>query len=896
MTEVYSISGEGEDNGAVYCEMQGRENSVESRATLELLRNIYPEHGYSKETGGIMKEIRENLSIDTIRKYHHRFYRPENLAVIVAGQVDIDEIEKALKPIDVKILKRKNSYPEFEKPWQTPVKPLKQSKDIKILFPSDEEESGLVHIGFLGPKATTEYETLTACYTLLKYLCETSVSPVQQSFIEIDEPFASRVGFNINENSTSLLYLSFENVPVAKIDFIYERLIQLLVDIANGKDPIDENRLKIVFEKFILERVSSLENSPHDYIGFNVIGDFLYGHTDDDFEQRLNVTSIIRRFQEYPIDYWLNVLRKYFVDSKQVVVRAFPSIAEKERLAKEEIGRLKIRRMQFGEEGLARMGQELSAAMAKNDIPPPPDMLTSLPVPSTKSISYHKLDVYKKTDDTKLDLNELPFYIEVYDIKSNFIYVTVAFDTSQLPFELRKYLLLFLDLIIESPVKISEDEIIPYEAVVASLEEDMISYETSMGLQNMGRFGCGPFSNTVTFHMQLEVKKLKTGIDWMSKLVFNSVFTQERIHILASKLINDVATTKRDGYEMARELMKAMFYKPETNVQQNSCLTQYQFLTKLLDDIKTADGLENIIDNLNKLRKLLIPSMTVQMGANMDKISSDQLKVSFETLSELIQGYSPIDHLPVTFDSQLIDISGISLNDGDEKFTGTIVGIGCVESGYLFQSSPGILSFMDADLAPLLLYLQYLSQLEGAFWKKIRKNSYGYNIIPKPNEGSITFSLYRATNIFEAYNDARTITLQQLEQGQQFDNTLLESARSSIIFEIIEREKTVGDVIQQAILNSFKLYQTQDPSMIIKYNRHLVDQISNITIEELRRIGEKYLAKMFQPHADGQSKIVIVCHPDKVDAIAQQFFEVGHILKRCSSLECSMLNSCSISA
>jgi len=72
----------------------------------------------------------------------------------------------------------KGKKPTYNKSWQTPAKPLKQSKDIKIVFPS-EEECGLVYIDYLGPKATTEYETLTACYILMKYLCDTSVSPIQ---------------------------------------------------------------------------------------------------------------------------------------------------------------------------------------------------------------------------------------------------------------------------------------------------------------------------------------------------------------------------------------------------------------------------------------------------------------------------------------------------------------------------------------------------------------------------------------------------------------------------------------------------------------------------------------------------------------------------------------------
>lgn len=877
-TEVYGITGGGEDAGAVYCEMQGRENSGESRGNLELLRNIYPGHGYSAETGGIMQNIRDSLTIDKIRAYHSEYYRSENLALIIAGQVDIDDISKSIESIEKKIVERKGKLPPYKKPWQTPVKPLKETKNIQIVFPSDEEEYGLIYIGYHGPKATTEYETLTACYILMKYLCDTSVSPMQQSFIEIDEPFASRVSYNITENSTSLLLFSFENVPLQKIDFIYERFIQLLVDIANGTEKLDEGRLRIVFEKYILERLSSLENSPHDDITFHVLGDFLYADKSEDFNKRLNVTDIIYKLQEENMDYWLNLLRKYFVDNHNITIRATPSIAEKEKISKEEADRLEKRRAELGEAGLAKKGEELEEAMKENDRPPPLEMLTSLAVPSTKSISFHKFDIIRKSDDNqKIDLKQYPFYIEAYNLKTNFVYVTIAFDTSKLPAELRSYLLLFLDLILESPVQ-TKDELLPYETIVAALEEDMISYGTSLGVQSTSRFGCGPFSSSATFVMQAEVRKFEIAVGWMTHLLFNSVFIQERVHIVASKLVNDIATAKRNGYDMAREISKAVFYKNDSNVQKNSVLSQYSFLTELVEGLKDEAQCQKIIENLNKLRDLLIPSLTVHVAANLEKVKD--LKTPMTSFIEKVNQLSTptISQLPVTFDAALLNKDG----NLEKEFTGTVVGIGCVESGFLFSSSPGITNFMDADLSPTLLYLQYLSQLEGPMWKKIRKNSYGYNVIPKINEGIIVFSLYRATNIFEAFKDAKMIMEAQLEDGSEFDATLLESARSSLIFEIIEREKTVGDLVQDALLNSFK-------GVPAAYNKYLVDQIASVSIDDMRRVGAKYFKTMFQA---GPSKVVIVCHPDKVDSVKAQFEEFGHNLKTSSSLEGSIL-SCS---
>lgn len=876
ITEIYSITPDGQDNGAVYCEMQGRENSGESRSHLELLRNIYPNHGYSKETGGIMKNIRDTLSIENIRAYHKRFYRAENLAVVVAGQVNIDEVAKAIEPIEKKILQRKDSYPAFEKPWQVLPKRLKESKDVKILFPSDEEEAGIVHIGFMGPQATVDFETLTACYILMKYLSDTSVSPLSQTFIEIDDPFASEVKYNISENSISLLYFTFENVPVGKIDFIYERLIQLLVDIANGKEPLDEHRLKIIFEKYILERLSSLENSPHDDIAFHILGDFLYGEKDEDFHKRLNVTEVIYKLQKNDIDFWVTLLRKYFIDNNNIVVRAYPSISEKEELAKLETERLENRKNELGEEGLKQKGIELQNAMAENDRPPPIEMLISLPVPSTKSIVFHELDIIKKQDkNKKIDLQYFPFYIEVYDLKSNFIYVTTSFDTSKVPIELRSYLLLFLDLILESPVQ-TQDGLLPYEQVVATLEEEIISYETSLGLQSTSRFGCGPFSNSATFHMQIEVKKFEVAVKWMTNLIFNSVFTAERIHIVASKLINDIATAKRSGYDLAREISKAIYYKNDTNVQQNSILKQYTFLTDLVEMVKSDE--HKVIENLNTLRNLLIPTLTLHIAANFSKVQD--LKTPFAPLIEKVMDFNkkPIaDMLSITFDYELIN----EKSNLDSKHTGTIVGVGCVESGFMFHTSPGIKSFMDPDMPAILLYLQYLSQLEGPMWKKIRKNSYGYNVIPRPNDGLIVFTLYRATNIYEAFKDAKQIIEAQLEKDSEFDKTLLESAKSSLIFEIIEREKTVGDLVQQAMLNSFK-------GVSKDYNKYLVDQVSEITVKDLRRVGEKYFTKMFKTD---EAKVAIVCHPDKAESIKVQFEEFGHNLKISTSLESSILNS-----
>lgn len=137
-------------------------------------------------------------------------------------------------PLEERI-SQKPKKPTYVRPWQTPVPSLTESKDVRILYPADEEDCGLVSVGWRGPMPTIDNLKLTACSVLLRYLSDTSVSPLQREFIEIADPYASQISFNISENSESLLYFLFESVPMEKVDLISPKLMNILQNIADGR-------------------------------------------------------------------------------------------------------------------------------------------------------------------------------------------------------------------------------------------------------------------------------------------------------------------------------------------------------------------------------------------------------------------------------------------------------------------------------------------------------------------------------------------------------------------------------------------------------------------------------------------------------------------------------------
>lgn len=100
--------------------------------------------------------------------------------------------------------------------------------------------------------------------------------------VEISDPYASTVSYNMIENYESALYFSFENVPLEKVDLVYDKMKSILENISKGGEKIDMNRLQNVLERCILEYYSSLESNPHEALAFAAIADSLYGERSED--------------------------------------------------------------------------------------------------------------------------------------------------------------------------------------------------------------------------------------------------------------------------------------------------------------------------------------------------------------------------------------------------------------------------------------------------------------------------------------------------------------------------------------------------------------------------------------------------------------------------------------
>jgi Zn-dependent M16 (insulinase) family peptidase len=724
ITEVHHVNEEGEDAGIVYCEMQARENSGESRCHLAMLRALYPGHcGFKSETGGIMANLRDSCNNMKVRQYHKEYYRPDNLCLIITGQVEAENLFKAIQPFEEKIL-QKGALPPMACPWSSPVPPFSDAVEQLVQFPSDDTSTGLIRFGWRGPLAT-DHVGLASVQVLWEYLTDTAVSPLQRDLVEIPDPYCSKVQQHQSVFTVTCSYLSLTNVPFEKLRTAKSKVEEILGNIATGKEAIDMKRMESVVHRQVLHELDKLEDSGHETFAFLCIGDFLYSQDKDELKIRSNQLGILKSLKSKSADYWTSLLNQYFVSAPSVVIIGEPSSELSLSMQADEKARIQAQRTLLGEEGLKKKEEELEKATEENDVEPPDDLLSSVSVPSTDKINFHPLVSYTNrhgdVGPDQFPLNKMPFQFQIDDIHTSFVQVTALLDTAVVSDQLRPYLTLLTELLCVSPI-IRNGEFIPHDQVVAQLAADTLFSESSVGIDGHC-FRPGSFPQLVTLCIKVEAEKYEQGVEWLQELLYQTQFTAERIEIIAKKMLNDITSLKRKGRMIVRALSDDLNFASESNLESSSFLKQQPFLTSVLQQLEKDPN--QVSDNLDRVCSLLShpENLRVHAAADLKRLPPNGhlawdkflARQSFQASS------GSLCLKPIHPSSSLLKNLGSSLVNG------SIVGVGSVESSFLMQTCRSINSYTSPDLPALMVFLQYICALEGPMWKQVRGLGLAYH-------------------------------------------------------------------------------------------------------------------------------------------------------------------------
>ncbi|XP_032814630.1 uncharacterized protein C05D11.1-like [Petromyzon marinus] len=874
ITEVHHINGDGENAGVVYCEMQARENTGESRTHRAMLNAMYSGRcGYKSETGGMLENLRTSTSHKKVCDYHRTFYRPENLCLIITGQVDPEEVFRALDLTEQKI-KSKDPLPPHVRPWQSSVPEFTDLTESVVQYPSDDETTGMVTVAWRGPSAKDLYK-MTAIGTLLEYLSDTAISPLQRDLVEISDPYCNKVGCSILENSVGCVYIKCCNVPFPKLSDVKEKLLATLRRIGDGTEALDMPRMQTVIARQILEALNHAEDHPHEAIAFSCIGHFLYGDTEEELRKRLNQVEAFKKLAEEPVEYWLDLLNFYFVDKPCVTVVGEPSHALQVEMEAAESGRVERQRETLGEEGLLKCAKIIENALQQNEKEPPEEIVSRLRIPSTDSIHFHPIKPISNVsvchvaglgEDGRFPLNEICFPFQLDHVHSNFVRYIVMLDTTPVPQELKPYLGLYSEIIFESPL-MRDGVLVPHEEVIKQLAEDTVKNDATLGMKGC-RFFCGSYAHLLCIMLKVDRQKYRKGVQWIRELMHQVVFTPERIQIVATKILNEVPRHKRDGSTVVTAILKELNFPSESNHTKMNMIRQQRFLTDLLKRLETDP--KQVIADMERVAEVVMSAenLRVHVSADVGWLAAEfpqpqqpwldgslfpQAEITATRLLEMTQGH---EHL---------------LPMGQ---TGILIGVGSVESSYVMESTPCITDYTHPDLPAIMVFIEYLTALEGPMWRQLRGLglAYHYSMLAVPSQGLLFFSLYKSSHPVSAYKHAKEILDEFVLGATPWDPVILESSISSVIFEIIERETTVSEASLQSLLSSFRKMD----------NKTLLGKVARVTAEDLRRVGREYFTRLFDPT---HSRCAVVCSPAKVEEISQGFRGLGRELTIWSSLE-----------
>ncbi|KAJ8960913.1 hypothetical protein NQ318_020212 [Aromia moschata] len=317
LTEVHHITGEGEDAGGMYEDVSSEESEID----------IY--HSVRKES----------ITLTKIKEYHEKFYRPENLKIIVIGSIKPEEVFESLQKLEDKIVS-KGQRDDFQRPLQ-PIRPppMESSKNLEITVPSDKETHGTFYIAWRTLSCIEDSYTILGLSMVLNYLTECSTSPLLKELVESDDPFARNVYSFKVKNKVSCLCIVFENVPVKKLSQIEAKFQEVLLRMVKDRD-IDMKRMETIIETHKMKRIITLEQYPSYLIQCVLMRYLIYGNAED---RCLNPLPELERLLEEPQTFWLDLIQKYLVENHRISVQIIPNKEVKRDMAKKEKERLKLK-------------------------------------------------------------------------------------------------------------------------------------------------------------------------------------------------------------------------------------------------------------------------------------------------------------------------------------------------------------------------------------------------------------------------------------------------------------------------------------------------------------------------------------------------------------------------
>ncbi|KAI0304973.1 Metalloenzyme, LuxS/M16 peptidase-like protein [Russula brevipes] len=887
-TEVHHIDPQGEDSGVVYSEMQGRENTsgdlmaLQARRLLNPLR--VPTEAKPVVDGGPSKA--------DLRDYHKTYYVPHNLSLIVAGKLSsgtetlLSVVQNKIEPSIIAHGQNKGPKPSgWKRPFlETPSaqrKPITQLVERTVEFPEKDESTGELLINYLGPRNGDLLEC-KACVlhpaidVLGSYLTSSPTAPLNKEFIEIESPLCTSIYLGEEYRATvSDLLLYVFSIPTEHLDTFDAKLHESFRRIV--KDGVDLQRMKMVIDRDERQFRSKVESHGGDLLSPTMICDFLYGRWDgSEIEEALDAIKLYSTLRTWSSGQWADLIQKYFIDPKRVVVRGKPSAVVAERIEKEEKARIAKQKAALGPEGLAQKVKELEEAKAEHEKPIPTDILTSFRVPDVKSISWIPVQSAQqvgtgrqsRTPAMENDVNHhvsvdgppLPFFVQYNHVKSDFVSVHAFLSLAKLPGHLRPYIHPYLGAFFSLPVRRQSGERLSHEEVVDQLDEQTVLYDVGLGTS-------GKFPETLRITIRVEVAKYELAVAWLKDLLYGSEFTKERLQITVAQMQQELPWLKRDGNVVLSAVTTELLHDENSTARAGGVLIQSDFIRVFRRKSK------KLPKELSKRSKASVKTSRPQWRKvlrNRKRIGCFQARSTWSKYFGSALPGAPLSPVPLASDT----LSDVGKNPVKRAI---VVTLPTIESSFVNHVGKGIQGFDHPDYPALRVAAEVLSATESFLWIALQRYirgsglAYGAHVGIDLEAGRVMFTLYRSSNSLEAFKQGATVVRGLVDGSIALEDTALDAAKSSIVFDVTKGVSTPERAAGTCFTNQALKGVSQN------HNIDLLEKFQGVRKDDVLRVLRQYFLPLF----DASTSIVVsVTSPGKAPEISKGLKNAGFVVER----------------
>ncbi|KAJ2865923.1 hypothetical protein GGI22_001401 [Coemansia erecta] len=883
VTEVYHYDVEGKEQGVVFSEMVARENTEFDISSYSLRKLMFnPKATYAYYCGGKMLDI-ANLTNQEIIDYHRKYYDANNITVVLTGAFSDEFEDKYVQTIPADIVQSHGC--DSRKPMDCSPPESGAVRYETHRFPSADTGSGSISFGWHGPQHE-DTELNIALEILIEYLSGTPSSPLRLCFVERASPLANSIVVYVRDTITRIIQVTFSGVPFAHhvpadhpgdgsddeahdktcdgddedntedpdIPHLFEEryfenlLVAEFKRIHDSRFDGDSHALKNAAKRVIDELASKIEKKPGNTLQKLLYPDIVASHFSSGSFGKFKVGSRAKQFDimaelgRKPVEFWLELLKKWFIDGTAYYVAMIPDA---------ELGpKLEAERKQIEKANEAKIvdkeahAKYIKDAVEANKVNVPDEMKHAMPTPDPT-----KAGILPHTQSlVVLENNIGPVSaVQTINVDSGFVEARIQIPIGGISEDIRAYLTLFQDLLLGT------DVVLPAGVIYDDGKEPLKSEKRIPYADFDSRL-----SGLVTSHSAyVEHNSEPFSCSW-------SNFTTDRILTCSQNRLTRIAKLKRKADDVLYAVEThftdtAPEGKPLSTRRCMGFLGQEGFLKSIIDKTKAGKA-DEVVTKLRGIQSTLLRATGGFMALSLP--FSEESNTYIEALARewnmCFERYtqsaimadaptvkrqpSPINYgnrFPALTKPLLVHVPVQSLQASMSLFTFNL---------NLPERPNGKRSFDDElkdlasiDFFALQMLVSLLGRIDGPLSNAVRGKGYAYAtfIYMLSWSKKLTLEIYRASDIAKAVLAInRLITDIRDNWDSYISDTDVSLALSIVQYKNTLLQSTPKKMLDQSISNSINGFKDA-----AEYNKWRSVHLAAVTKSDMRRVFEKYVSR-----------------------------------------------------